>query len=199
MSQPRSADHAIAPLFLDRRSPRAFRAATIDDDLLLRLFEAARWAPSANNAQPWRFIYAKQGSASWPRLFGLLNEKNQAWAARASALVVLLSRTIHLRAGASEATPLRSHSLDAGAAWASLAFQAEHLGWQTHAIGGFDRERARSALGIPEDYRIEVAIAIGKRADPASLSPEQLERERPTQRRPLRELVAEGRFAFDAP
>ncbi len=196
--QQRIPDYPVADLFVNRWSPRAFSGEAIGRDELFTLFEAARWAPSASNAQPWRFIYAlNDGSAEWARFHGLLNEKNQAWSARAAALVVLVSKTHHLRDAAAEATPLRSHSLDAGAAWASLAFQAECSGWRTHAIGGFDRESARQALAVPEGFHIEVAIAIGRQADPLSLPDDLRAREVPNQRKPLGEIVARGRFAFE--
>jgi nitroreductase len=196
MTDTRVADHEIAPIFTSRWSPRAFTGEVIDDKTLHALFEAARWAPSANNSQPWRFVYAKRDSASWPAIFGLLNENNRVWAAQASALLVLLSKTTHVRPAATEATPLYSHSLDAGAAWASLAFQAEHSGWRAHAIGGFDRVRAKEVLGVPDGYRIEVAVAIGRQADRTLLSAELQQREQPNQRKPVAQFVAEGRFAF---
>jgi nitroreductase len=196
MSQPRQTDHAIHPLFINRWSPRAFTGESIDQPTLDSLFEAARWAPSANNSQPWRFIYARNGSAHWPELLELLNEKNRAWASNASVLIVLVSKTTHLRAGSDAATALRNHSLDAGAAWAHLALQAEHAGWHSHAIGGFDREQARTVLGVPDGYQVEIAIAIGKLASRDSLSAELQAREQPNQRNPLHSLIAEGRFSF---
>lgn len=196
MSQPRQSEYDIAPQFTGRWSPRAFTGEPIDEATLFSLFEAARWAPSANNSQPWRFVYARNGSPSWPLLFGLLNENNQKWAARASALVVLVSKTTHVRQGETEPSHLRNHSFDSGAAWASLAFQALHAGLRTHAIGGFNRDRAREVLGVPEGYSVEVAIAIGRQAERSSLPPELLEREQPNQRKPLGKLIAEGRFEF---
>ena len=196
MTDSRIADYEVAPLFTRRWSPRAFTGEAIDDATLHALFEAARWAPSANNSQPWRFIYSKRESDSWPVLLGLLNENNRIWAANASALLVLLSKTTQVRPAATEATPLYSHSLDAGAAWASLAFQAEHSGWRAHAIGGFDRVRAKTALNVPDGYRIEVAVAIGRQADRAVLPADLQQREQPNQRRPVAQFVAEGRFAF---
>lgn len=198
MSQTRQSTHAIHPLFINRWSPRAFTGEPIDQGTLDSLFEAARWAPSANNSQPWRFIYARNDSAHWGSLLELLNDNNRRWATKASALIVLLSKTSHWRPGASEATHLRSHSLDAGAAWASLALQAEHAGWRSHAIGGFDRDKAREVLGVPEGYQVEIAIAIGKQAAAESLSIELQAREQPTPRHPLKNFVAEGRFAFEA-
>ncbi|SDB91123.1 nitroreductase family protein [Paraburkholderia lycopersici] len=199
MTQPRKAEYDIAPIFTNRWSPRAFTGAAVDDETLYALFEAARWAPSANNAQPWRFIYARKDSASWPAVFGLLNENNQRWAANASVLIVLLSARTHVRPGSSEPSPLVSHSLDAGAAWASLAFQAYYAGLSAHAIGGFDRAKARIVLNVPEGYQVEVAIAVGKRADSSVLPRDLQEREWPTQRRPVNAFVAEGRFAFEDP
>ncbi|WJN58412.1 nitroreductase family protein [Pseudomonas sp. SO81] len=196
MSTPRQTEYAIHPQFLERWSPRAFTGEAIAEQELFALFEAARWAPSANNAQPWRFVYARNGSPNWARLFDLLGENNRRWAAKAAALVVLISRTHHRRPGASEDSPLLSHSLDSGAAWASLALQAQHSGWSSHAIGGFDRERARSELGVPDGYQVELAIAIGRRGDAAELPEDLRAREQPTQRQPLASLVAEGRFSF---
>ena len=192
----REAEHPVQDFFLQRWSPRSFSGETLDKATLFSFFEAARWTPSANNSQPWRFIYALRDSEHWATLFDLLNENNQRWAANASALVVLVSKTTHVRKGNTEATPLRSHALDAGAAWASLAFQAEFSGWRTHAIGGFDRGRAVEVLGIPEGYHVNVAIAIGRQAALTALPEDLQAREQPSARKPLRELIAEGRFHF---
>lgn len=196
MSQLRHSEYDIDNQFLNRWSPRAFTGEAIDRKTLFSLFEAARWAPSANNSQPWRFVYALNGSEHWSNLFSLLNEYNQRWAAKASALVVLVSRTTHTRPGDTEPSPLRSHSFDAGAAWASLSFQATRAGWHTHAIGGFDRDKAREVLGVPEGYSVEVAIAIGRQGDRNTLPADLQEREQPNQRKPLDTLVAEGHFVF---
>lgn len=193
----REATHPIDPLFTRRWSPRAFTDETIDEASLWRLFEAARWAPSGYNAQPWRFVYGRRGTAGWQRIFDTLSDYNGGWARRASALVVVLSRSVWLPPGKAALQPVSTHSFDAGAAWASLAFQATLSGWHAHGIGGLDKERLRSNLEVPPDYAIELVIAIGKAGDKALL-PEALQaRESPSQRRPLHELVAEGRFAFD--
>lgn len=197
MTQPRTSIHAIHPLFINRWSPRAFTGEPIDQATLDSLFEAARWAPSANNSQPWRFIYARNDSAHWPLLLGLLNENNRLWASKASTLIVLVSKTTHVRQGSSEATHLRNHSLDAGAARASLALQAEHAGWHSHAIGGFNRDKARDVLGVPEGYQVEIAIAVGRQAARETLPVELQAREQPTPRNPLQSLIAEGRFTFE--
>jgi nitroreductase len=196
MGTPRNTEYAIDPIFTDRWSPRAFTGEAIDETTLFTLFEAARWAPSANNSQPWRFIYTLKDSANWPIFFGLLNENNRRWAVNASALVVLVSKTTHVRNGDTEPSPLRNHSFDSGAAWANLALQALHSGWRTHAIGGFNRDKARDALSVPQGYSVEVAIAIGRQAEHTSLPPDLQDREQPNQRKPVGKFVAEGRFAF---
>jgi nitroreductase len=196
MSTARNAHFAIDPIFIDRWSPRAFTGEAIDERTLFTLFEAARWAPSANNSQPWRFIYALKDSASWPGFFSLLNENNQRWAVNASVLVVLASKTTHVRNGDTEPSPLRNHSFDSGAAWANLALQALRSGWHTHAIGGFNRDKAREVLRIPQGYSVEVAIAIGRQAEHTSLPPDLQEREQPNQRKPIGKFISEGRFTF---
>ena len=190
----RTADHPIDKLFLERWSPRAYTGEAIPEAELATIFEAARWAPSSYNSQPWRLLYARRDSASWPTFLGLLNEFNQSWARQAAALVILVSRTTMLPPGAAQEIPSHSHSLDAGAAWANLALQASLLGWDAHAMVGFDIARAAPTLNVPEGHRVEAAIAIGKRG-PASLLPDGLAaREKPNDRKPLSETVFEGGF-----
>jgi nitroreductase len=190
----RTAGHAIDPLFLERWSPRAFSDEPISEAELLILFEAARWAPSCYNAQPWRFIYARRDTEHWPRFLGLLSEYNQSWAKNAAALVILVSKTTMLPRGADKEVASPTHSLDAGAAWENLALQATRSGWAAHGMAGFDMARAATELGVPADYRVEAAIAIGKRGD-KSVLPEALQaREQPSDRLPLGQIVSEGRF-----
>jgi nitroreductase len=188
-------EFTVESLFLERWSPRAFTTDRLDDGTFFSLFEAARWAPSANNSQPWRFIYAHNDGKGWPELFSLLNQYNKRWAGRAAALVLILSKKVHARDGGDPA-PLRNHSFDAGAAWASLAFQAHYAGLKTHAIGGFDREAARKLFSIPEAFHVEILVAIGRQGEPTQLPPDFHDREKPNGRRPVRDLVAEGEFSF---
>ena len=196
MPKSRVAEHAINPLFVSRWSPRAFSGEAIDDDTLFQFFEAARWAPSAYNSQPWRFIYTKNNSEHWGDFLALLSEFNQSWAKSASALVIVLSKTTFVPPGKTEPIRTGSHTFDAGAAWGSFALQAAHDGWFTHAIGGYDKTKAREVLGIPEDYVLEAAIAIGKQGD-KSILPEGLrEREVASTRLSVGQLVAEGTFNF---
>jgi nitroreductase len=190
----RAADHPIDPLFLERWSPRAFTDAPISERDLLTLLEAARWAPSSFNSQPWRFLYARRHSQHWPRFLGLLSEYNQSWAKNAAALVILVSKTMLLPRGAETEVASYTHSLDAGAAWANLALQATRSGWAAHGMAGFDVPRTAVELGVPPDYRVEAAIAIGRPGD-KSILPEPLRaREQPSDRLPLSQLAWEGGF-----
>ena len=192
IQQYRRSEHEVSPLFLNRWSPRSFTGDDISDDVLFRLFEAARWAPSARNVQPWRFLYAKRQTPDFTVFVDFLVAQNQSWARQASALVVLLSAKTFIVDGTE--TPLASHSFDAGAAWAALSLQANLSGWHTHAMGGFDREKVRRALSVPDDFAIEVVIAIGKIGDKDALPPGLKEREVPTGRLALEELVTAGAF-----
>jgi len=190
----RTADYDIDPIFLARWSPRAFTGEAMPDALLMRLFEAARWAPSASNIQPWRFVYAHRATPAWDPLFDALMDMNQAWVAQASVLAYVLSDRFRRRPDR-EPTENRSHSFDAGAAWAFLALQAHHLGWAAHGMGGFHVDKAYAALGAAEaDYRIEAAIAIGRPTDAGVLPESYRAREVPSGREPAAGFVFEGRL-----
>lgn len=198
MTEPRQPTHPIDPLFTERWSPRAFTGEPIDDATLASFFEAARWAPSASNIQPWRFLYARPGGPGWTPLFEGLVAFNQGWAHRASALVLVLSRKTWVPAGKTQPEPAAWHAFDAGAAWAQLALQVTRSGWHAHAMGGFDAARLRASFAIPDDHDLHAVVAIGRRNPDASALPEALRaREMPSQRKPLAAIVAEGRFGFD--
>ena len=190
----RTADHPIAALFLERWSPRAFNGEAIADDTFLTLLEAARWAPSSYNSQPWRFLYSKRDSDSWPKFLALLSERNQSWAKNAAALLVVVSKQTFVPPGQQEPIVSRTHSFDTGAAWANLALQASLAGWHTHAMAGFDVDRARTVLNVPDDCRVEAAIAIGRLGDRSCLPEDLQAREKPNGRRPLSETAMEGGF-----
>ncbi|MGJ8526182.1 malonic semialdehyde reductase RutE [Halomonadaceae bacterium LMG 33818] len=190
MSQARITEYPADKQFIDRWSPRAFADESIDDQTLFTLFEAARWAPSAYNVQPWRFTYAKKGSGSWDTYLEFLNDFNRSWASKASALIVVLSKTVTVTEQAEVENP--SHSFDAGAAWGGLALQAELLGWSVHGMTGIVKERIHEALALPDNIEVQAMIAVGKRGDKSSL-PEGLQaKEAPSDRRPLKETVFEG-------
>src|SRR5579862_2620969 len=145
----RIADHEIAPMFLQRWSPRAMNGQRIDNKDLMRLFEAARWAPSSANGQPWRFVYALAGTAHFEKFFGLLREPNKPWCARAGALVVVASRKT-----LPNGQPARTHSYDTGAAWMSLALEGHLLGLVVHGMAGFDFDKAKVELEITDEYEV---------------------------------------------
>ncbi|BBP60938.1 nitroreductase family protein [Pseudomonas sp. St316] len=195
-TNPRIADYAIDPQFIERWSPRAFTGQSIAEETLLGFFEAARWAPSAYNSQPWRFLYARRDTPNWERFLGLLNEFNRGWAQHASALVIIVSKTTFAVPGATEETPAQSHTFDTGAAWGHLALQASLSGWHTHGMAGFDQELTRKELKIPQGYALHAAVAIGKLGDKSTLAEYLQAREVPSPRRPLSELVAEGNFSL---
>jgi nitroreductase len=188
----RTADHPIEPLFIERWSPRAFTGEAMDQATLLTIFEAARWAPSSYNSQPWRFVYAHRDTPAWETLFGLLVEGNQAWCARAAVLMVALSKTMMSPRG--EEVPSHSHSFDAGAAWQNIALQTTLLGWHAHGMVGLDMKRAITELGVPHGYHVECAIALGRRGD-ASTLPERVQTmEKPNGRNPVESFIFEGIF-----
>ena len=191
---PRTSDHEIDPLFLERWSPRAFTGEAIGRDVLMQIFEAARWAPSAYNSQPWRFVYALRDTPAWAGMLDLFVEGNKLWCKEAGALIVIASDSIMLPPGKDTKVPSPSHSFDAGAASANLALQAIRLGWHAHAMIGFDRERAFAELGFTEGHRVEAAVALGRRGDKSTLPEALQKRETPNGRKPLAETVFEGRF-----
>ena len=191
----RHADFPVDPLFLERWSPRAFDGAPVPEADLMTMFEAARWAPSAFNSQPARFLYAHRDGPDWTRFLDLLIPWNQSWAHSASVLLFILSdRLPQVDKATGEPAPSRSHSFDAGAAWACLALQAARLGYFAHGMTGADFDRAQEELGVPKRYRFEAAAAIGRLGDPAILSEKLRAREVPSDRKPLAELVFAGNF-----
>jgi nitroreductase len=196
MTAPRTTEYPINALFTDRWSPRSLTGEAIPRETLLSFLEAARWSPSASNIQPWRFLYGQAGTPAFAAILGGLVPFNQGWANKASALIVVLSKTTSVAPGSTEAKPNAWHAFDAGAAWASLAYQAHLSGWVTHAMGGFDAAALRAALNIPADVAVNAVVAVGKRGDKAAL-PEGLQaREQPNDRLPLAQVAAEGSYTF---
>jgi nitroreductase len=189
----RIADRPVDPLFLDRWSPRAFDASDMPEEDLLTLFEAARWAPSAFNSQPWRILYARRGDPDFERFLDLLVPFNRSWAQSGSAMVYILSDSLpSTDKTTGEPATSHTHSYDAGAAWACFALQATRLGYQAHGMSGVDFERARDELGVPERYRIEAAAVVGRIGDPASLPEKLRAREFPSGRKAVEEFAFRG-------
>ncbi|MCC9166208.1 nitroreductase family protein [Pontibacter harenae] len=184
------AEVAINSLIAQRKSPRAFSAEPVTQEELQTLFEAARWAASAMNEQPWRFIYAtKENEEAYNRLLSCLAEPNQVWAKDAPVLMLTVAKTNYSGNNAPN-----SHAWhDIGLATANLVLQATELGLHAHMMGGYSATKAREVLGIPAGYEPVTMLAIGHIGDPEQL-PEQLKARElaPRTRKPLEELVHEG-------
>jgi nitroreductase len=191
-SEMRKAEYEVDELFLDRWSPRAMSGEPVTEEELLTLFEAARWAPSSFNNQPWRILYARRDTEHWPVFLGLLVEGNRSWAKDAAALLLFVSKETFDH----NSKPYPTHSFDTGAAWENLALQATLGGLVTHGMQGFDYERARTELNIPEGFRVEAMAVVGRPGDPASLPEKLREKEMPSDRKPLSEITCEGPFNF---
>jgi nitroreductase len=180
--------YPINPLIVNRWSPRSMTGEELRDDDIMSLFEAARWAPSSYNNQPWRFIYAKRNTKHWYRLFNLLADANKVWTKNAALLSVVISR----KNFEYNEKPARTHQFDAGSAWENLALEASSRGIVAHGMQGFDYEKARVDLGIPADFEVMAMIAIGKRGPKENLPPELQDKEKPTDRKPLKDIIMEG-------
>ena len=162
----------------------------ISREELMRLFEAARWAPSSFNAQQWRALYALRNTEHWQTFFDLLVDANKTWAKNAAVLVVFIAR----KNFEYNNEPSVTHSYDCGAAWENFALQGFRQGLVVHGMEGFDYERARTELRIPDEFEIEAMAAIGK-PGAKELLPEKLRaRESPNDRRKVSESVFEGPF-----
>ena len=189
----RHADPRVLPLMVERWSARAFDESAIPDADLQVIFEAAGWAPSSYNLQPWKFLYAKRGDANWQRFLDLLVPFNASWAKDAAVLIYFVSDS--MSGEGADAKPSPTHSFDTGAAWAQMALQASAMGYHAHGMIGFDIDRARTELKVPERYRVEAATVIGRQG-PKERLPEKLqEREVPSTRKPVSEIAIAGDFA----
>lgn len=185
----RKPENNVHELFISRWSPRAMSGEAIDEATLKTLLEAARFAPSANNNQPWRFIYARRSTPHWEKFFNLLAEGNQIWAKNAAVLMVVVSKTTF-----DSGKPARTHSYDTGAAWVSLALQGSLLNLVVHGMQGFDYDRAKNELQVPDDYQVEAMIALGHPGQKEDLPAYLQEREFPSSRKTLSEIALEGVF-----
>lgn len=186
----RKPEYTVDELFLNRWSARAMSGESITDAELMSLFDAARWAPSEYNSQPWRFVYAKRGTLQWDTFFNLLVPFNQEWCKNAAALVVVVSANTY-----ENGSPIRTHSYDAGAAWQNIALQGSLSGLVVHGMSGFDYIEAKKNLHIPDGYTVEAMIAIGHPANedvlPVAM---QAAEKRRSERKAVKEFVFEGLF-----
>jgi nitroreductase len=188
----RKAAYPIEPIFLRRWSPRALSGEPLSNTEMLTLFEAARWAPSTHNEQEWRFLYARRDTPQWPVFFELLMEGNRAWCQRAALLCVVLAHKVFTQTG----KPNPVHVFDSGLAFENLALQGTAMGLVVHGMQGFDFAKARSSLSVPDDYAVSAMFAVGRPGNPDELPPQLREREKPSPRKPVQEIICEGRFAF---
>lgn len=183
----RKSEYPVTPLFLNRWSPRAYSNQKVSDSDLNTILEAAHWAPSSFNDQPWRFIVAKT-EEQLQVFHSFLGDFNKLWATKAPVLVLVASDKLR-----ENGDPNGPHAFDAGTAWGYLALQATMLGLATHAIGGFDREKARELLNVPENFELHAVITIGYQGDKNELPEALQQREIPNGRRPLKEVIFEGK------
>ncbi|WKL58254.1 nitroreductase family protein [Asticcacaulis sp. ZE23SCel15] len=190
MTTPRTAQHPILPMFTDRWSPRAFSEKAVTESEILTLLEAARWAPSASNLQPWRFIYSLKGTPEFDQMVELLVPFNQGWAKSAAALIFTAAVTTF-----DGERPIPTHAFDAGAAWMSLALQAHSMGLSTHGMGGVEFDKATAALNLPDNLKLIMGVAVGYQGDPATLSEKLQAREMPSDRQPLEAMAFKGTFS----
>ncbi|MEM9623986.1 MAG: nitroreductase family protein [Pseudomonadota bacterium] len=186
----RSPEAAADEQFIRRWSPRAMSGKALVLDELNQLFEAARWAPSCFNSQPWRFVYAISGTPAWSPLFGLLMDMNQAWAQHAGALIAVVAKKTFEH----NDQPAPTHSFDTGSAWMSMALQAQQMGLVTHAMWGFHHDHAAQVLGLTDDFAVQAMVAVGYPGDIRELPEKYQDREQPSPRKSLAELTFEGRM-----
>lgn len=186
MEKPADNQYSIHDLLRQRWSPRAFDERRIEPEKLRSLFEAARWAPSSNNGQPWRFLVAvKENKAEYDRLFNCLVEGNQQWASRAPVLLLSVA-TLQFEDGS-----MNRHALhDTGMAAENLVIQATAIGLVAHQMAGFRIDQARADCQIPEGYEPVAMMAVGYPGDPAQLSDRLRVREvQPRARKAVTEFV----------
>lgn len=188
----RKPDQPIESVFYRRWSPRSMRGEALSEKEILTIFEAARWAPSTYNEQEWRFLYARRETPQWPLLFDLLYEPNQVWCKHAAVLCVVIARKTFTRNG----KPNVVHLYDSGAAWQNIALQATAMGIVSHGMAGFDFEKARTTLKVPDHFAVAAMFALGRPGDTTQLPEDYREDEVPNQRRPVRESICEGAFNF---
>ena len=197
VQKPAPTDVSLHELIRHRWSPRAFADTNVDPEVLLSLFEAARWAPSSNNEQPWAYLVAtKDDPENFAKMLSTLVEFNQGWAKNAPVLAMSVAHLKFARDGKPNA--VAQH--DVGSATSQLTLEANSRGVLVHQMAGFDADKARQVFRIPDDWQPMAAIAIGYPGDPASLPQPLRDRELgPRSRKPLTELVMSGTWGRPAP
>jgi nitroreductase len=181
----RATEFPIDPLFTNRWSPRSFLEKEVPEDILFSLFEAAKWAASANNLQPWKFIMART-EQDRKKFHSFILPGNLVWCQKAPVFALILSEKTR------DGKSIRTHAFDTGMASANLALEATNKGLVTHFMGGIDMQLAREVLDIPEQYEIQALLAIGYQGEKESLPEDLQHREKPSGRKELKEIVFEG-------
>ena len=192
MDQSSKIEHPVSTLIEQRRSKRSFLDQPVEHEKISSLFEAARWAPSSMNEQPWSYLYAtKDQDELWNKLFDTLMEGNKVWVKDAPLLVLSLARKKFERNDRVNATA----KYDLGGANAFLSLQATEMGLNVHQMGGFDAQKVRDDLNVPDHYEIGVIMAIGYPGNPDQL-PENLKQreEAPRRRKPQDDFVMNEAF-----
>ncbi len=189
-------DYPVLDVIARRWSPRAFDERPVERKKLLQLLEAARWASSCFNEQPWRFFVATRDEpARYERLLACLNERNRTWAHLAPVLMLTVAKRTFARNG----NPNRHAWHDVGLAMGNLLAQATALGLYAHQMAGILPDQARALLQIPDDYDVVTGVALGYLGDPERLPEDRQEAERkPRSRKPLGELVFGGAWGQPA-
>jgi nitroreductase len=196
MQKPAQNDFPVHELIRDRWSPRAFADQPVPQDVLRSIFEAARWAPSSNNEQPWAYIVAsRDDEENFQKMLTVLVEFNANWAKNAPVLALAVSQLAFAKNNA----PNRNAQYDTGAASALLCVEATARGLAVHQMAGFDPDKARQVFGIPAGWEAIAALAIGYPGDPASLPQPLKDRElAPRTRKPIAEFVMAGQWGHTA-
>ncbi len=187
----RQSEHKINPFILNRCSKRAMTGEEIDNETLMSLFEAAKWAPSSFNNQPCRFIYSKREDDKFEEFLGLLTDKNKSWAKNSSALIVVISRKYHEY----NETPSITHSFEAGAACQNLLIEGTSRNLVTHLMQGFDYGKAAELCKVPLNFKVEVMCSVGIPGDPKQLPVELQKAEKPTPRKLLKDIIMKHAFS----
>ena len=197
MKKPAPSEFPVHELIRERWSPRAFADKPVPQDVLRSIFEAARWAPSSFNEQPWAYIVAtKDDKENFEKMLSVLVDFNVQWAKSAPVLALAVAKLTFAKNNA----PNRNAQYDTGAATALLSVEATARGLAVHQMAGFDAEKARQVFGIPKGWEPIAALAIGYPGDPASLPPPLKDREMaPRTRKPIAEFVMSGQWAHTAP
>ena len=197
MEKPAQTAYPIEDVISRRWSPRAFEERAVEPDKLKRLFEAARWAPSSNNEQPWRFLVATRDNESeYEKLFGCLSEGNAKWVFRAPVLMLSVASLLFEDNG----KPNRHALHDTGMAVENLVLQATALGLQAHQMAGYDMDKARRECQIPTGFEPVAMIAIGYPGDPSVLPDYLRERElKPRDRQPIVDFVFSAGWGRPSP